>query len=111
MAREEQEFTRGIIDSVIEVTDLMRNTAEVKNARVLGIEQVSTTVEHMGDKIPDIAKTAGELVVPGDQPSFFYALCRSSSELSTSKYFLALARASAISARRVSLLTSLILSR
>jgi len=67
VAREVQEFTRGIIDSVLEVTDLMRNTAEVNNSQALGIEQVSTTVEHMGGIIQDTAVNAGELVVSGDQ--------------------------------------------
>ena len=67
VAREVQEFTRGIIDSVIEVTDLMKNTSEVNNAQALGIEQVSTTVEHMGNITQDTAANAGELVVSGDQ--------------------------------------------
>ena len=67
VAREVQGLTRGIIDSVIEVTGLMKNTAEVNDAQALGIEQVSSAVEHMGNSTQDTAANAGELVVSGDQ--------------------------------------------
>ena len=66
VAREVQEFTRGIIDSVIEVSDLMKNAAEVNNAQALGIEQVSAAVEHMENIVLATAANAGELVVSGD---------------------------------------------
>ena len=67
VAREVQEFTRGIIDSVIEVTDLMRSAAEANHAQAQGIEQVSATVEHMGSTVQDTAANAGQLVASGNQ--------------------------------------------
>ena len=65
VAREVQELTSGIINRVIEITDLMKNVAEVNDAQSLGINQVSTTVEHMEGITQRTAANAQEFVASG----------------------------------------------
>ncbi len=65
VAREVQEFTRGIIGSVVVIADLMKNATEANNAQALGIEQVSAAVEHMEELTQRTAANAEEFVASG----------------------------------------------
>jgi methyl-accepting chemotaxis protein len=60
-----QEFTRGIIGSVVVIADNMKNATEANDAQALGIEQMSARVEHMGEITQRTAANAEEFVASG----------------------------------------------
>jgi hypothetical protein len=65
VAQEVQEFTRGIIGSVVVIADLMKNASEANNAQSLGIDQVCAAVEHMEELTQRTAANAEEFVASG----------------------------------------------
>jgi len=65
VAAEVQEFTRGIIGSVVVIADLMKNATEANNAQALGIEQMSAAVDHMEELTQRTAANAEEFVASG----------------------------------------------